>query len=390
MRPPPRATLVPYTTQVQGLNSHVDLGALADQIGPATGAWRDGKLLLVRRAASQGCEALQGCVLDLDGLLGWLKEQAIDLLPEATLHEPTADDLADPERLLSVLPLRVDPGPLPAGAVASPTSPLPALAIAWSAAVAAAAAVGWVLRGVVALGERRAAFVSAVTHELRTPLTTFRLYSEMLAAGMVADESRRRQYYQTLQAEADRLEHMVENVLAYARLEQGRLEARFESATLGALVDRALPRLEIRAAAAQAKLAVDRNDVGWSRAAWSDPAAVELVLFNLVDNACKYALGKSNGERTIHLEPNGANGSLGLAIRDHGPGIDSRLKKRLFRPFHRSAEEAAGRSPGVGLGLSLCQRMLRQGGGDLTYRPAEGGGACFEIVLARGGIRCEA
>ena len=72
------------------------------------------------------------------------------------------------------------------------------------------------------LSERRGAFVSAVTHELRTPLTTLRMYTEMLADGMVPDEPRRRSYLQTLRAEADRLGHLVENVLAYSRLERNR------------------------------------------------------------------------------------------------------------------------------------------------------------------------
>ncbi len=74
------------------------------------------------------------------------------------------------------------------------------------------------LRGVLALSERRASFVSAVTHELRSPLTTFRMYAEMLAEGMVRDEQQRDRYLSTLRQEADRLSHLVDNVLQYARL----------------------------------------------------------------------------------------------------------------------------------------------------------------------------
>ena len=61
-----------------------------------------------------------------------------------------------------------------------------------------------------------------MTHELRTPLTTFRMYAEMLARGMVPDAARRQEYFDTLQREAERLTLLVENVLAYARLERGR------------------------------------------------------------------------------------------------------------------------------------------------------------------------
>ena len=83
-------------------------------------------------------------------------------------------------------------------------------------------AIGLVLGGALSLSERRGTFVSAVTHELRTPLTTFRLYTEMLDEGMVASGESQRNYMKTLRSEADRLGHLVENVLSFARLERGR------------------------------------------------------------------------------------------------------------------------------------------------------------------------
>ena len=90
---------------------------------------------------------------------------------------------------------------------------------------AAATAVS-ALRASIAFGERRSRFASAVTHELRTPLTTFRMYSEMLADDMVPDEGQRRVYLATLKEESGRLATLVENVLTYARLEEGRFARR--------------------------------------------------------------------------------------------------------------------------------------------------------------------
>src|SRR5207237_3736092 len=112
---------------------------------------------------------------------------------------------------------------------------------------AARGAVGLLLAGVASLSERRGAFVSAVTHELRTPLTTLRMYTEMLSEGMVADETQRRTYLQTLRAEADRLGHLVENVLAYSRLERKRAGYEVSPAPLGQALGRAIQRLEERA-----------------------------------------------------------------------------------------------------------------------------------------------
>src|SRR6185436_17836640 len=157
------------------------------------------------------------------------------------------------------------------------------------------------LYGAVSLSERRGAFVSAVTHELRTPRTTFKMYSEMLADGMVTDEEKRKQYLGTLCSEANRLSHLVENVLAYARLERGSARRRVERVKLGALVERILPRLHERAERSEMKLVVDADDAALATIVHVDAAAVEQILFNLVDNACKYA-APSSVDRTIHLE----------------------------------------------------------------------------------------
>ena len=95
-----------------------------------------------------------------------------------------------------------------------------------------------------------------MTHELRTPLTTFRLYTEMLDEGMVASAESQRSYLKTLRAEADRLGHLVENVLAFARLERGRAADGREIVAPAELLDRLVPRLALRARQAGMELIV--------------------------------------------------------------------------------------------------------------------------------------
>jgi len=129
--------------------------------------------------------------------------------------------------------------------------------VAWACVLLAAAAVAGLLHGTVSLSERRADFVSAVTHELRTPLTTFKMYSEMLAEGMVQDEQKRRSYLSTLCAEANRLSHLVENVLAYARLRTRQRASRIEKIPLGDLLDRVQGRLLQRAERAEMRISID-------------------------------------------------------------------------------------------------------------------------------------
>jgi signal transduction histidine kinase len=244
-------------------------------------------------------------------------------------------------------------------------------------------AVAVLLQGTLSLSERRAAFVSAVTHELRTPLTTFKMYSEMLAGGMVPDAARR-EYLGTLCAEANRVNHLVENVLSYARLERGSARSRIEKVTVRDLLQRVKPRLVQRAEQAGMTLQEDADFRALNSVVSVDVAAVEQILFNLVDNACKYAAPTAS-ERIVHLEAFPENGRFAMVrVRDHGRGISAEAARRLFQPFNKSADEAARTAPGVGLGLALCRRLGRSLGGDLRFNGAVTGGACFELLLPLG------
>lgn len=339
--------------------------------------WFGAELLLARRVSVNGEDYVQGCWVDWEVLRRQLLESIRDLLPSASLVPASAGPQEDPSRLLASIPARLVAGEIPLPA-ALPASPIRiALAAAWGCLLVAALAVGGLLNGAVTLSERRGAFVSAVTHELRTPLTTFRMYTEMLAEGMVADEARRKGYLGTLRAEADRLGHLIENVLAYARLERRGPTGRRERVDLAAFLDRTRDRLAERAS--QAGMEVAGSAGAALPAVVADPTAVEQVLFNLVDNACKYAASAS--DRRIHIEASG-NGRFGeLRVRDHGPGIAPAEARRLFKPFRKSARDAANSAPGVGLGLALSRRLARSMGGDLRIEEKNGEGASFVLML---------
>ena len=340
--------------------------------------WVGDTLLLGRRVWMDGREYIQGCWLDWPALRTWLVGQIGDLLPSAMLEPVAGRPTHGDGRMLAALPVRLVPGQVPEGGYGTASiSSLPVvLTVAWSGVLLAGAAVVALLVGVVALSERRGAFVSAVTHELRTPLTTFRMYTEMLAAGMVPDEARRQEYFDILHREAERLSHLVENVLAYARIERGRAPARLEPMDVRSMVERMEERLAQRAAQADMELCVD---VPAGVAVLTDPSAVEQVLFNLVDNASKYAAPAV--DRRIHVEVERRRGRVGLVVRDHGPGVDAVTARRLFEPFSKSVQTAAKTAPGVGLGLALCRRLARSMKADLRHERVAEGGARFVLWL---------
>jgi signal transduction histidine kinase len=342
--------------------------------------WIGSELLLARRVANGSEVLIQGCWLDWPKIKRLLMQEIADLLPEADLLPVSTQNNVPPGRMLATLPVQlVVPVPI---AVAAPLSPIRiSLWIAWGCLLLAAVAVACLLHGVIALSERRGAFVSAVTHELRTPLTTFRMYAEMLAEGMTTSAQQRQHYVETLRVEADRLAHLVENVLSYAQLERGRRGRQREDVTLGELVDRARGRLADRAGQAEMQLIVDAGQQVRGQTVHTDPTAVEQILFNLVDNACKYAAVAE--DRRIHLQLETTGREARLRVKDHGPGISAAQARRLFRPFSKSVHEAASTAPGVGLGLALCRRLACDLGGRLELEDTGNNGASFMLTLPR-------
>jgi signal transduction histidine kinase len=345
---------------------------------PMQPLWLDGNLLLARRVRVGEEQLLQAAILDWESIRTWLLADVRDLMPEAQL-EPVPTAMGPRDRMLASLPVRLLAAPRFSGGTSAAV--LLTLAVAWTAVLLAAAAVAILLMGALQLSERRGAFVSAVTHELRTPLTTFRTYTDMLADGMVTDPTKRQQYLETLRREATRLGHLVENVLGYARIERKKVTARAERVAVGELIERLVGRLRERTTQAGMELVVDVRDELGPLAVMVDPAAVDHILFNLVDNACKHGAGAT--DRRIHIvaEPFDSR-RVGLRVVDHGPGVPADARRRLFTPFHRSAQKAAATVPGVGLGLALSRRLARAMRGDLRLEQSNEG-ASFRLILPR-------
>jgi signal transduction histidine kinase len=335
-------------------------------------------LLLVRRVVLDGRDSIQGCLLNWPEIRRRLLLEITDLLPDAELIPDTESPTANHTLLLATLPVWLSPGSAPLEFVPVVTPLRLSLLIAWGGVFLAAVAVAVLLMCVVRLSERRGAFVSAVTHELRTPLTTFRLYTEMLADGLVPTEQKRQTYLQTLRVEADRLGHLVENVLSYARLENGRSKMVRDEIDLAELVCRLERPLRERAQRSGMALEMNIAEVS-SLCVRGDGSAIERIVFNLVDNACKYAQEADN--RNIHLACRRQGSQVVLEVRDHGQGIAKKSARQLFRPFSKSATEAAHSAPGVGLGLALCRRLAKSLGGQLIINHNVEDGACLILQL---------
>ena len=340
----------------------------------------ESQVLAFGRRLQQGSDSTyQVFRFDWPALEAHLLSVTRDLFPTARL-EPVAPDAPPAGDRLATLPARLvvptDPRALPLDRALAA-----ALGGAWLLALVAVAGAAFALRASQGDATRQRRFTAAVTHELRTPLTTFRLYGEMLARGMVPPE-RQGEYLATIEREAGRLGALVENVLAYARLERGQAPPARERVRLDALVARHRASLEERCRRAGTALALELAPAAeeWLT---TDVEGVGLVLANLVDNACKYGApaGGHDVARPIRLSALLEDERVGLALEDPGPGVPAAVADAIFLPFERGGRDESDPAPGVGLGLALAREVARALGGDLVLEPARG--ARFVLWLPR-------
>ncbi len=347
---------------------------VANPISEFKPIWFDGSLFLIRKGMTISSFA-QGILIDHEALEKILLKEITALLPAATLSQPTAK--TDDSLVLASFPFCLTPGSIGLVQDKLPESIFRSLIAGWVAAILAVGVAFFLVTNIMKLSERRASFVSAVTHELRTPLTTFRLYSDILQNDAVAPE-KRPAYLKTLSREADRLSHLVENVLAFSQIERGSARSSVSEQDIGELLESMRERLEARLAAA--RLSLEMNTESSFRCS-IDSNALEHILFNLIDNAAKYAAGSEPPIVTIEMTRK--TNRLEIKVSDHGPGISNAECKKIFRPFHKSAKQAAETQPGVGLGLALSNRLARSMGGKLSCGNRTDGqsGAVFALTL---------
>jgi signal transduction histidine kinase len=340
--------------------------------GDFRASWFDGSLFLIRRGMTLKSFA-QGTLVDDAALREILLAEARQLLPAASLV-PSGNGGDDSYNLAS-FPFNLRPGSLGATPESIPRTISASLAAGWLAATVALLAAYLLIANVMKLSERRASFVSAVTHELRTPLTTFRLYSDMLGSGAVREE-KRPVYLNVLSREADRLSHLVENVLAFSKIERGSARSAVAEVELNTLLSSFSERFSTRLDAAGLKLDLVSSE---SIRANLDASALEHILFNLIDNAAKYAAASQ--PPLITITPAVRKGKIEIRVTDHGPGIPDAERRRIFRPFHKSAKQAAETKPGVGLGLALSKRLADSMGGSLACARRTDGKSGAEFIL---------
>jgi signal transduction histidine kinase len=229
------------------------------------------------------------------------------------------------------------------------------------------------IRRETGLARLRSGFVSSVSHELRTPIAAIRAYAEMLDMGRI-DSAERPTYLKTIIGESERLSRLVETVLEFSRLEQGKRPYRFEIFRLNEAIESAVQAM--RYTLEQSGFTIRISSLA-EPSVHADRQALEQVFVNLLNNAVKY----SGERREIDVCVRRQNDDGMVDVRDYGIGIAAEDHKRVFERFYR-AETAGGRIvPGVGLGLSIVEQVVSAHGGRVALESAPGKGSTFSVIL---------
>jgi signal transduction histidine kinase len=227
------------------------------------------------------------------------------------------------------------------------------------------------------LNELKSNFVSSVSHELRAPIASVRLMAESLDRGKIPDPVKQREYFRFISQECRRLSALIENVLDFARIEQGRKQYEFEAADLAALMRNTVTLMEPAATERGVKLALEIPQTGSEGLAFTvDAKALQQALVNLVDNAIKHSPPQSTV--TLGLEP---GDPVQMWVADHGPGIPPEEQGRIFERFYRRGSELRRETQGVGIGLSIVKHIVEAHGGRVVVRSSVGEGSRFTIKL---------
>ena len=226
----------------------------------------------------------------------------------------------------------------------------------------------------------RSALLTSISHDLRTPLAAILgAASGLENYHALLDEAGRRDLLATIRDEAERLNRFVGNLLDMTRLESGALAPRLEAVDLGEMVGAALAR----AGRVLADHRVEMDLAADLPLLRIDPVLFEQVLFNLLDNAAKYAPeGSTVKLRAWHeAVPGTQAGVLRLQVIDEGPGLPEDALDRVFDKFHRIPGGDRQRA-GTGLGLAICRGFVTaMGGSVVAANRRDRSGAVFTVTF---------
>ncbi|WP_329416639.1 ATP-binding protein [Streptomyces sp. NBC_00704] len=226
-------------------------------------------------------------------------------------------------------------------------------------------------RELTEIDKLRAALLAAVGHDLRTPLAGIKAcVSSLREPDLELTDAQQAELLATVDASTDKMNDLVENLLALSRLQAGALSVQPRPTAVDEIAAAALLHTP-----PPPGRAVDVDVPDDLPPAWTDPGLLERVLANLVANA----LHAGPPDRPVHVWARHEGGTIRIQIVDHGPGIPADQRERVFAPFQRLDDRTTDH--GLGLGLAIARGFTEAMNGTLTPADTPGGGTTMTLTL---------
>jgi len=226
----------------------------------------------------------------------------------------------------------------------------------------------------------RTDFAANVSHELRTPITNIKGYVETLLESDIKDPEQTRHFLTTVQRNADRLNSIIEDMLALTRLDRldGKSDLTTGPTAIAEVIANAVaalsPEAERKAISLEARAPQDLK-------ASINARLIEQAISNLVANAIQYSPSATRVTVRAWRASGQAGGGLVITVEDEGPGISPEHIPRLFERFYRVDKARSRRQGGTGLGLAIVKHIALVHGGRVEVESELGAGSTFRIVL---------
>jgi signal transduction histidine kinase len=216
--------------------------------------------------------------------------------------------------------------------------------------------------------------VADASHALRTPLAVMRAELDVSLRGDDLSPAAR-EVLESAREEVDRMGRTVDNLIALAQSDEGRLELLTVPVDLRRAMQESAQPLRLLASANDVSLVL----VGEPEQALADPQRLQLALTNLIENAIKF----SPPGRTVTVSSWRRDGEVGVTVRDEGPGIPAEDREHLFDRYYRAGAARARNLSGSGLGLAICREVAVAHGGRVWVDSTVGEGSAFTLALPR-------
>jgi PAS domain S-box-containing protein len=227
------------------------------------------------------------------------------------------------------------------------------------------------------LEQQKDDFIGIASHELKTPVTSIKAYSQILQEVFSkAQDKKSVELLHKMEAQVDRLNVLIVDLLDFTRIEGGKLKFREETYSINELITEIAEEMQRASKTHKINL-----QLGEEVELYGDRYRIGQVITNLLSNALKY----SPGAERVTISSKTDKGTVTVCVKDYGIGIKENLVDKVFDKFFRVTEPLLNTFPGLGLGLYIAAEIVKRQGGVMSAESTEGKGSvfCFSLPLKR-------